>query len=177
MNTLNSLIHRYAGRGHHGQRSPAMHFLLCLLCLMPVAAFAQPFSISADGNEVTDLKTGLIWRRCAEGKSWDGSACAGTAGIFTHEAALQRAAAQASSNSVAWRLPNVKELASIADLGRSNPAIDPTAFPDTWANGYWSASPRVNDATEAWYIHFSYGYAQYDLRSRGYQVRLVRTPP
>ena len=42
---------------------------LCLQCLMPAAASSQPFAISADGNEVTDQKTGLIWRRCSEGLS------------------------------------------------------------------------------------------------------------
>lgn len=150
---------------------------LCLPCLMPAAASCQPYAISADGNEVTDQKTGLVWRRCSEGMTWDGSTCAGTAGIFTHEAALQRAATQTTSTGVAWRLPNVKELASIADISRSHPAIDPTAFPATWSNAFWSASPHVTFGYEAWYVHFDYGNIYYDYRYRGYQVRLVRTAP
>ena len=37
----------------------------CLLLAAPV--FAQPYTISADGTEVTDSQTGLTWRRCSEG--------------------------------------------------------------------------------------------------------------
>ncbi|MEQ1813101.1 MAG: DUF1566 domain-containing protein [Candidatus Nitrotoga sp.] len=114
--------------------------LACLLNALPVAASAQPFTISADGNEVTDQKTGLIWRRCAEGMNWDGSTCAGVATTFTHEAALQRAAVQATSTGTAWRLPNIKELSSIIDGNRSIPAIDLAAFPATPSNLFWSAS-------------------------------------
>jgi hypothetical protein len=149
------------------------HFLF-LLGLMPVVASAQPFVISSDGNEVTDQKTGLIWRRCSEGMAWNGSTCAGTASTFTHEAALQYAATQANSTGIAWRLPNIKELASIADISRSNPAIDPAAFPATPTNSFWSSSPNVGYGTDAWYVHFSYGYTHYDYRYRSYHVRLVR---
>jgi hypothetical protein len=149
-------------------------YFLCLLGLIPVAASAQPFVISADGSEATDQKTGLIWRRCSEGMSWNGSTCAGTASTFTHEAALQRAAAQAGSSGIAWRLPNVKELTSIADKSRSNPAIDPAAFPATPANYFWSASPHVGDSTNAWYVFFSNGVVFASNRVNSYCVRLVR---
>jgi hypothetical protein len=149
-------------------------YFLCLLGIMPVAASAQPYTISTDGSEVTDQKTGLIWRRCSEGMSWNGTTCAGTASTYTHEAALQRAAAQASSTGVAWRLPNIKELTSIADKSRSNPAIDTTAFPATPANWFWSASPYVGYSNYAWFVDFDSGYVYYDDRNFSYYVRLVR---
>ncbi|OFZ68870.1 MAG: hypothetical protein A2V79_06365 [Betaproteobacteria bacterium RBG_16_56_24] len=145
----------------------------CLLGIMPLAASAQPYVISTDGNEVTDQKTGLVWRRCSEGMSWNGSTCAGTASTYTHEAALQRAADQADSTGIAWRLPNIKELSSIADKTLSNPAIDATAFPVTPASWFWSASPYVGDSTSAWFVLA--GYVSSGSRSSvGAHVRLVR---
>lgn len=144
----------------------------CFMGLMPVAAFAQPYQISADGTEVTDQNTGLIWRRCAEGLTWDGTTCAGSPGTFAHEAALQRAAAQATA-SKAWRLPNIKELSNLADKTRANPAIDPTVFPATPPNYFWSASPNVGNSSGAWYVDFSYGNVDSYNRSSFY-VRLVR---
>jgi len=150
-------------------------FLTCLLGILPVAAFAQPFTISADGSEVTDQKTGLIWRRCAEGMNWDGSTCAGVAGTFTHEAALQQAAAQATNTGVAWRLPNVKELSGIADKSRSNPAIDPVAFPATPAFPFWSSSPFVGFTFLAWLVYFLDGLVDgFSYRYGSGHVRLVR---
>lgn len=132
------------------------------------------YAVSADGLEVTDNQTKLIWRRCAEGMNWDGTTCAGIASTFTHEAALQQAAIQASSTGIAWRLPNVKELASIADKSFSNPAIDATAFPATPANWFWSVSPFVGVSNYAWNVSFWYGYVHSYARSSIDHVRLVR---
>ncbi len=149
-----------------------------LLAMAAPSTKAQPlnrYTASADGQEVTDSQTNLIWRRCAEGMNWDGSTCSGAATTFTHEAALQRAAAQAVSTGKAWRLPNVKELFSIADKSRSNPAIDPTAFPATPSNWFCSASPLVGNSYGAWDVNFYYGYVgYYYLRNNTYYVRLVR---
>ena len=59
-----------------------------------------------------------------KGLLWNGNFCAGSVSYLSHEAALQQAGTQATA-SKAWRLPNVKELASIADIYRNpNPAID-----------------------------------------------------
>jgi hypothetical protein len=150
------------------------HLLACLLLPVACCALAAPFTVSADGQEVTDTKTGLIWRRCAEGMTASGGTCTGTASTFSHEAALIRARSQTIATSVAWRLPNVKELSSIADKIRSNPEIYTTAFPATPANAFWSSSPYVSNAILAWVIDFSDGSVSDGYRySIGY-VRLVR---
>ena len=140
---------------------------ICLLLATPV--FAQPYRYSADGSEVTDSKTGLIWRRCSEGQTWNGSTCAGTALAYTHEQALVHAQTQDG-----WRLPNVKELTSIVDRSRSIPAIDPTAFPATSTRWYWTSSPDA-DRVDVWMVGFYVGYvSDYSRGPETFYVRLVR---
>jgi hypothetical protein len=90
---------------------------------------------------------------------------------------LVRARTEATP-SVAWRLPNVKELSSIADKRLSHPAIDGTAFPATPSSTYswfWSSSPFAGDPAFAWGVDFSDGYYDYRFnRTHTYYVRLVR---
>ncbi|HZN58167.1 MAG TPA: DUF1566 domain-containing protein [Planctomycetota bacterium] len=54
-----------------------------------------------------------------------------------------------------WRLPNVRELQSILDYGRSSPAIDPIfgALPSF----YWSSTSIDVDPTGAWAVSFAAG--------------------
>lgn len=156
-----------------------------LMVIVTTGTQAQPFTVSVDGQEVTDSRTNLIWRRCAEGLVASGGACTGSASAFTHEAALQRAADQAGSTGKAWRLPNVKELSSIADKSRS-PAIDPAAFPATpsaYLDYYyfWSTSPYVGVSNsgvagvgDAWFVNFFNGGVFHSYRGHSYSVRLVR---
>lgn len=73
-----------------------------------------------------------------------------------------------------WRMPTVRELRSIADLGRVDPAIDPTYFPNTPSNWFWSGSPYAGDSNSAWGVNFLIGRARLPYRSNGLYVRLVR---
>ena len=75
-----------------------------------------------------------------------------------------------------WRMPTVKELEGIADMGRSSPAIDPVFFPNTPSSVVWSGSPLAGFPYNAWGVNFSYGYAYSGgvFRSDGNHVRLVR---
>lgn len=129
---------------------------------------SERFTIN--GEEVTDKRTGLVWARCSVGQSWNSSTCTGTATTMTHEAAL--AYAQSRNG---WRLSNVKELASLADKGCQNPAIDNVAFPNTPSKWYWSSSPYVENAAVTWMVLFYDGYVFGNNRGSAYgAVRLVR---
>ena len=66
-----------------------------------------------------------------------------------------------------WRLPNVRELQSIVDYGRTRPAIDPVFGAES--AGYWSSTASyvyINGANEewymAWYVNFVGGYVLND---------------
>jgi hypothetical protein len=128
-----------------------------------------------NGAEVRDLRTNLVWARCSVGQTWDGATCSGTPTTHTREQALQLAQA-----ATGWRLPNRKELSSLADRGCREPAIDSTAFPQTASTVYWSSTPFVGYSFGAWQIDFLVGwvgYFDYGARGRFANVRLVRATP
>ena len=118
-------------------------FLALLLATVAFQASAQErYTPSSDGDEINDTKTGLTWRRCAEGMTWKKSTCSGNATFANQSQAVALAKAQANKDE-AWRLPTMKELNSIlavreADVGKA--AIDSKAFPATPIARYWTST-------------------------------------
>ena len=53
-------------------------------------------------------------------------------------------------------LPNVRELESIVDYGRVDPAIDTTVF-GAVSDWYWSSSTNANNPDNAWNVNFNDG--------------------
>lgn len=144
----------------------------------PIAASAQLYTISADGGEVadeqqTELFTGLIWRRCAEGMTYSDGTCTGAASKFTFDEAMQYAKSEFVRTGIAWRVPTKDELASILNK-KLRPAIDPSAFPATPSDAFWSSSLTGYDAVTAWNVNFYYGSVGAEGRYGRSYVRLVR---
>ena len=135
----------------------------------------------AGAGMVHHVPTGLVWKRCAEGQSWDGSTCTGTVADYTWQQAFARvdavntaAAGTQNLGATDWRLPNINELKSIAELGCANPAINLTQFPKTPARDFWSASPVAGFPGNAWGVDFGSGGDSWVSRSLTLAVRLVR---
>jgi hypothetical protein len=79
---------------------------------------------------IVHLKTGLMWKACAEGQTWNIS-CVGTESTLNWEDALKAANTANTDASVGygftdWRLPNKKELESIVESCGYNPAFSLT---------------------------------------------------
>jgi len=104
------------------------------------------FVISPNKQEVTDRLTGLTWRRCVEGALFDGARCAGTPLVLGWTGTLAHALQQARDTGVAWRLPNVKELASLLDHEHLL-HIDTKAFPGAKNDSLWTSSSFPTDPT------------------------------
>lgn len=104
-----------------------------------------------------------------------------------------------------WRMPTIKELESIVDFGRQSApgedegggeekrptardalpgeglepstAIDPTFFPNTVPDGFWSGTPYSGNNARAWSVNFENGSAHADAdRTSSLAIRLVRGP-
>lgn len=133
-------------------------------------------------DEVQDSLTGLIWRRCAEGQTWTGNACSGSAASYNWASALAQAQA-AAAQGVAWRLPSAKELSSLTDESRVNAAIDPQAFPGTvYSKPFWTSTtvrkwPLDAPSLEAWWVSFDLGNLGTSAKDASHHIRLVRTAP
>ena len=72
-----------------------------------------------------------------------------------------------------WRLPNIKELQSIVDINRYNPAIK-SGFKNVTSSGYWASSQSISSAKYSWNVYFKNGGTDYYSQSNEYYVRCVR---
>ena len=104
------------------------------------------FVISPDQQEVTDSHTNLTWRRCVEGSTFNGERCQGAPLAQPWGDTLTHARRQARQTGVAWRLPNVKELASLLDH-EHRLHIDIEAFPGANTDVLWTSSSFPTDPT------------------------------
>ena len=127
---------------------------------------------NADGT-LTDTVTGLVWLRradCISG-SWS-DALATVRGLASGQCGLSDGSAAG-----AWRLPNRKEMASLADRALNNQA---DFFDTAWVSAgtgvpsaaavfdhfvtlqyYWTSTTDAADPTQAWTV-FSCDYGVYD---------------
>lgn len=130
-----------------------------ILCL-PKISFAQacnseltpstPDSRYSDNNNgtVTDNVTKLMWKKCAEGQTYNSTSngCDGTATAYVANDALAVTDAlndQGFNNHKDWRIPNVKELGSIIETTCVNPSININLFPNTNPSYFWTSTTWV----------------------------------
>jgi hypothetical protein len=110
-------------------------------------------------GEIFDSATGLTWQQNLDGNtfSWSDAKAHCTAG---------------------WRAPSLTELLTIVDITRSNPAIDPSAFPGTPSLRFWTSAPSAGSEDNAWCVSFGNGIADDDSdhcdKANRFPVRCVR---
>jgi Protein of unknown function (DUF1566) len=131
-----------------------------------------------DGT-VEDTKTGLMWKQCAEGAV--GNQCNATAPtpFSSTTNILNRLDAVNADPALGlgyadWRIPTVKELASLVDRCTGTTlAINNSVFPNTQSVSYISASYNASDKLQFWYVDFSGGTVAFASPANKY-LRLVR---
>jgi hypothetical protein len=123
------------------------------------AAVAPPNQYSeVESGEVKDNYTGLIWQ----------------VGSSDATMSFTEAAGYCSSlglNGQTWRLPSIREAATLVDEARVAPAIDITVFPETESGRgvyYWASHAAVNrDASAGWGINFDDGFTGFNIGASG----------
>jgi hypothetical protein len=120
---------------------PFLAFVFIGLAALLATNQAQAGYVDNGNGTVTDQSTGLVWEK------------AGSATGMDWEAALARCQSATTGGHSDWRLPNIRELQSLVDLSRYNPALDPV-FSDACSVGctYWSGSTGAWDTNRAWYV-------------------------
>jgi hypothetical protein len=161
------------------RRTDMKGMTLLILCLLLSAvlfagghAYAAPFTNNGNGT-VTDNKTGLMWQKCSAGQNND-TACSGNASTYIWNDALSYCEGLSLGGKSDWRLPNIKELESLTDDTRYNPAIDTAFFPNAIAFHYWSSTTSAYYPSAAWYVSFYYGYVGYYDKYFSMYVRCAR---
>jgi hypothetical protein len=124
---------------------------------------------------VTDNLTGLMWAGEAGTPTFTGC----TGGTRTWQEALDYVACLNTNSYLGhtdWRLPNRKELRSLADYSQFNPSL-PSGHPFTnvQADGYWSSTTYASGTTAAWYVFMSDGYVSVFFKTVSYYVWPVRS--
>jgi hypothetical protein len=113
------------------------------------------FTDNGDGT-ITDNLTGLIWLKNAN--------CFGNNGmwfdVFSYSNSLANGSCGLSDGSSAgdWRLPNVRELHSLIDYGRDDPALSSGhPFTGVQPKCYWTSTPSFFTIFDAWVVRMNNG--------------------
>ena len=120
---------------------PSRSYLLLLLASALFGSHAQAeaplhrYEIRGD-VVVYDTRTKLSWQRAT------------APGVFMTLAAAKIYCSALNLNGTGFRVPTLREQATIVDFGRANPSVDPGAFPDTLNEMYWSATVTRNTHDE-----------------------------
>jgi hypothetical protein len=139
------------------------------------------FLDNADGT-VTDKESKLMWMRCSAGQAWapEMGRCKGEVDRLSWAAAQSLASDVNRRGSFFfsdWRVPQLRELATITERACANPRVNLAVFPGTEAGDYWSATsrPGTRDETFAYALSFGAAGIAYRPKDEAQRVRLVRT--
>ncbi len=117
--------------------------LRCVRCgSSPSPTAHERFTVTA--GTVKDNRTGLTWEQAASNGSWS---------------AGDSYCKQLTPAGGGWRMPSIKELATLFDYTNASdkPSLDPVAFPDAGWRWYWSSTSDVGSAAYFWTFNFGGG--------------------
>lgn len=112
----------------------------------PAGSNGQADRFFSRGSGITDRRSGLTWHRNAD------LADAPLAWTDALEA-VRRLNDAEEGFGTPWRLPNIRELESLADTARHSPAIAGHHLFDNIRDFYWSATTSVYDPAYAWTLY------------------------
>ena len=122
---------------------------------------ASRFSDNEDGTVYDDV-TELQWQQEDDRKT------------RTWEKSLEYCEALSLAGHTDWRLPNIRELASLVDERRYDPAASTVFFPTTRSARYWSSTTYDKNNAQAWFVFFSGGGSNFTTKPQAMYVRCVR---
>jgi len=135
-----------------------MRRILLVIIGLSTTLFAD---FSRTGDIVTDTTTGLQWQdNEVVARNWSG--------------AIDYCETLSFDGHDDWRLPNIKELTSLVDDSKINPAIKHGVFQYADVGDDWSSTTNMDSNNSAWYVPFDRGYQRIGNKSDGYYVRCVR---
>jgi hypothetical protein len=169
----------------------------------PLAIQNQPWTYDKNGADngsetagtrwtcVRDNSTGLTWQTHAKGDmnqtfTWfdssyynggepgarNAGSCSFTGYCDTENWAILLSTLSYCGSAI-WRVPTRRELLTLVHAGARNPSIDTSYFPNTQANGFWTATTELFNLKNAWVVNFSDGATHTAGKSYGAYLTLV----
>ena len=92
-----------------------------------------------------DNDLGVEWFRCSVGQRFLKDRCAGEPLFLRWETGTDTIKEMNEKAAESWRLPTLKELASLKVRGCGNPSVNLNVFPDILVENYWAKdkSPHI----------------------------------
>ncbi len=137
------------------------------------------FVHESDGTTV-DQKSQLMWMRCPLGQSWAAESCAGSALLASWQegtAAVEEINRSGSHFYNDWRVPNLRELATVAEPRCKAPRINLQVFPGTPPAAFWTGTASLKAPQMVYVLDFGDGGVQPAFRDSQLHLRLVRSAP
>ncbi len=137
--------------------------LILLSSLVPTVALCDERFEVLDNSRIHDKVTNLIWQKTG-----------GTQQVSFQEAELY-CADLAKASGLSWRIPKIKELATLVDENSYHPSIYPIF--QTQSRFYWSSTLNAADEDFAWMVNFSDSHIHSFRKHTPYYVRCVYSAP
>ncbi len=102
-------------------------------------------SLSVDERGMAaDRNTGTRWYRCQAGERFVDGQCVGRALELSQADAVQYAKEFSEASGNSWRLPTLREMATLRQDKCHKPAINTQVFPSIQIGNYWTSSSSPN---------------------------------
>lgn len=125
-------------------------------------------------STITDNYTNLIWKKCSQGNT--GVDCKGGSPTLREwSKARTECDDLVFANKSDWRMPTLKELQSIVDSGRSDPAINKNFFGGS-SYPYWTLTSPAEYPVSKFTVVFADGVVYYKDMNNFAATRCVHDP-
>jgi hypothetical protein len=149
------------GRGVIVASTPSVHAADSLK-----SSAVERFVLIMGGEAAKDSKTGLTWEQTPDAFH----------GVWSES--IDHCLEKTVGGEKGWRLPTVKELASLTDSGQRDPALPPGhPFSNVKSAIFWSATPSATDDILAWHVSFLSGEVVTDQKSQTRRAWCVMGEP
>ena len=146
----------------------------------PDARMIGPFIDHQDGT-VTDTRTGLMWRQCSLGRTWQEGHCVGETGSYAWDRAQPALDLVNQDDGLSghtdWRLPTLVELLTVVQEGQG--VLHAEALPGVAAGHHWSSTAWSEREQRYWNVQMRDGIGYWDeaaVRRFVLPVRVVSAP-